>query len=115
MRCLAFLALSGCNVVIDEATFFEEYPNQICSRGITCLWPDMPPTVETCVEDRQAVLEEKQATCGAFDKDEAAVCMRALDDIDCDDIDYRFPDVDPPDCVNVYDCTDTTIVPTYTY
>jgi len=113
VRHLALLGLSACNVVIDEATFFEDYPTQICQRGITCLWPDMAPTVEACVEDRQEILEQKQEQCRPFDKDEAAACMRAVDDIVCDDLDYRFTDVDPTACVNVYDCTDTTIVTTY--
>ena len=108
---LALLALSGCNVVIDEGTFFEEFPTEICQRGITCLWPDMPTTVEACVEDRQAILDLKIEQCAPFDKDQAAICLRALDDISCDDLDYRFPDVDPGDCANVYDCSDTTIVP----
>ena len=70
---LALLALSGCNVVIDEDGFFEDYPNEICQRGITCLWPDMSPTVEGCVEDRQAILEARQEQCAPFDKDEAAI------------------------------------------
>jgi hypothetical protein len=108
---LALLALSGCNVVIDEGTFFDEYPTEICQRGITCLWPDMT-TLEACVEGRQAILEERQDDCGLFDKDEAALCLRALDNISCDDIDYRFADVDPTECVYVYDCSDTTYVPT---
>lgn len=104
------ILLTGCNVVIDEATFFDEYPEQMCQRGITCLWPDMPPDVETCVEERQAILEDRANRCGEFDKDAAASCLRTVRDLSCDDTEYRFPDADPGDCAYVYPCAYTSTI-----
>jgi hypothetical protein len=102
------LSAAGCGVVVDEDTFQDRFPEEMCSRAISCLWDDVPQDLETCVEQRDAVLDSLALQCDLYDGGAAGECLRDLRALSCESTEYRLPDALPGQCAFVYVCPDTT-------
>lgn len=109
MRSLVLVAVgaSACGVVVDEDTFEDQYPEDMCNRAIACLWDDVPQDLEACVAERAAVLDQFGPDC-LYDGSAAGECLRDLRGLSCEETQYRFPDAFPGQCGYVYTCTTTT-------
>ncbi len=97
----------GCGVVVDEATFKDRFPDEMCNRAIACLWEDVPP-LEQCIEERRAVLDGLSLECDLYDGGAAGECLRDLRGLSCAETEYRFADAFPGQCAFVYVCANTT-------
>lgn len=98
--------LTACGTVVDEDTFLDQYPEDICQRAIACLWPDTPKDLSACMDQRRAWFDQYD-DC-TYDPSSGGDCIAEVRELSCDSLEYRFPDTNPGSCNFVYVCQYST-------